>query len=69
MFQCNECYWSRRVSATSEEQVCCNENSEHYNEVFPKEESMERGCEEGETRKAIDYRNMTAWQFASKYYM
>lgn len=67
--KCNECYWCTLNHALSNEKVCCNEKSENYNKLFPKEEAENRGCELGETKIAVDYRNMTAWEFASRYYM
>lgn len=69
MLNCSDCGWCHLIHATSDEKVCCNDRSEKYNETSSKEEASERGCEEGETRQAIDYHNMTAWEFASKYYM
>lgn len=66
---CSECYWCSLSHALSDQKVCCNNESEHYNQEFPKGEASKRGCNVGETQQAVDYRNMTAWQFASKYYM
>lgn len=67
--KCNECYWCTSNNALSKEMVCCNKESENYNKPFPKEELENYGCEEGESEREVDYGNMTAWQFASKYYM
>lgn len=67
--KCSDCYWCKLCHALSNEKVCCNSESENYNKIFPKEEAENMGCEAGETRQAVDYRNMTAWEFASKYYM
>lgn len=67
--KCSECYWCELNHPLSNEKICCNQESENYNMLFPKEEANDRGCEHGESREAVDYRNMTAWEFASKYYM
>lgn len=67
--KCSECYWCALNHALSDKVVCCNEKSSNYNQLFPKEEREIMGCDEGETKQAVDYRNMTAWEFASKYYM
>ncbi len=67
--QCSECYWCTLNHALSDEVVCCNEKSENYNKVFPKDQCNTQGCESGQTKQEIDYWNMTPWQFASKYYM
>lgn len=37
--------------------------------VFTNEVAEQMECEDAETQQAVDYRNMTPWQFASKYYM
>ena len=62
-------YFKPHNHALSDKGVCCNEKSSNYNQIFPKEEMDIMGCDEGETKQAVDYRNMTAWEFASKYYM
>ncbi len=67
--KCSECYWCTLNHALSDEAVCCNEKSKNYNQLFSKQEREIRGCDEGQTRREVDYRNMTAWEFASKYYM
>ena len=66
---CKECYWCKQETALSQKRVCCNENSENYNEVFPEDEAETSSCEYAETKQAVDYREMTAWQFAARYYM
>lgn len=65
---CKGCYWCESNNALGEEKVCCNEKSMNYNQVFTKERLEKSGCEYGETKQAVDYRNMTAWEFASRYY-
>ena len=67
--KCNECYWCTLNHATSTDVVCCNQESENYNKIFSKEVAEQMECEDAETQQAVDYRNMTPWQFASKYYM
>lgn len=66
---CKECYWCKQEIPLGSERVCCNKNSENYNKIFPEEEASERNCELAETKQAVDYREMTAWEFAVKYYM
>lgn len=66
---CKDCYWCNLNHALSDKVVCCNEKSSNYNQIFPKEEMDIMGCEDGETKQAVDYRNMTSWEFASRYYM
>lgn len=66
---CEECYWCQPEAALGESMVCCNKDSEFYLKVFPKEEVTKRGCDLAETQQAVDYRELTPWQFASKYYM
>ena len=65
----SECYWCTLSHAISDEAICCNEKSENYNKPFSKQERDIRGCENGETKQAVDYQNMTAWEIASRYYM
>ena len=67
--KCNDCYWCARNSANDENFVCCNQESENYNKILTEEETEITTCEYAETQQAVDYRNMTPWQFASKYYM
>lgn len=55
--KCNEC-----VHNVGE---CKNEDSENYGKPTDKMGD----CDDCETRRAYDYRTMTAWEFASKYYM
>ena len=69
MMKCSECGWSAPNKATGSERVCCNKGSGRYNEVMNKETAEHTGCEQGESQQAIDYRNMTPWDFACKYYM
>ena len=66
---CKECYWCTLNHALGREMVCCNQESENYNKIFTEEEAKTIGCENAETRREVDYKNMTAWEFASKYYM
>lgn len=54
--QCSECYWCTLNHALSKEKVCCNEKSEKYNQLFPKEEAENRWCEYAESRNAVDAR-------------
>lgn len=67
--KCNECYWCALDSALSNERVCCNQESKNYNKIFTEEETETMDCEDAETKQAVDYRNMTPWEFASRYYM
>lgn len=67
--KCSECYWCALNHALSDEVVCCNKKSSNYNQLFSTEEIEIKGCDKGETKQAVDYRTMTAWEFASKYYM
>lgn len=66
---CKECYWCRVHAPLGQKRVCCNKNSKFYNQVFSLEETENRKCDFAETEQAVDYHRMTAWQFASKYYM
>lgn len=63
---CGHCVLNK---TNSTDKVCCNTKSENYNKVFTEEELLKNSCEHFETREAIDYKEMNAWQFASKYYM
>ena len=67
---CADCFWIRRAfnAAAKKEMVCCNEKSENFNKLFAKDALKEAGCDCGESQIAGDYRTMTAWDFASKYY-
>lgn len=65
--ECKECYWCKSNKSLSQENRCCNKESPNYNEIVS--EFEKDGCEYSETEQAVDYKNMTAWQFASKYYM
>ena len=67
---CNECCWCKYNNANEkdENKVCCNRDSENYNKIFTEEEAENMTCELAETQRAVDYRQMTPWQFASKYY-
>lgn len=66
MMNCSECYW---CNANLKKMTCGNPESENYNKSFSKDKIENMGCNAGETKKAVDYKNMTAWEFASKYYM
>ena len=67
--KCSECYWCTLNNSIGNEMVCCNQASENYNKIFTKEETETMDCEDAETKQAVEYRNMTAWEFASRYYM
>ena len=67
--KCSECYWCTLNHKLSDEKVCCNQESKNYNKIFTKEETETMNCEDAETKQAVDYRNMTPWEFASRYYM
>lgn len=67
--KCSECYWCSLNHALSDYKVCCNQESKNYNKIFAKEETETMDCEDAETKRAVDYRSMTAWEFASRYYM
>ncbi len=67
--KCKNCGWCYLNSALSTDKVCCNPESINYNNIISEEQIEESGCDKGETIEAIDYKNMTAWEFASKYYM
>lgn len=67
--RCEECYWCCLNTATGSDRVCCNKDSQHYNEILSKEQIKESACEQAETEQAVDYRILNPWQFASKYYM
>ena len=60
---CDGCLSVTLVSDTVK--VCVNEKSEHFGET---RELRADGCSLYEDQKAYDYKHMTAWQFASKYY-
>lgn len=67
--KCSECYWCVLNKATSDEMICCNQESDNYNKIFTQEETEISECEDAETEREVDYKNMNAWQFASKWYM
>jgi len=67
--KCKECYWCTLNHALSDEYVCCNKESDNYNKLFTEQEIETMDCDDAETEQAVDYRNMTPWNFASKYYM
>lgn len=67
--KCNECYWCVLNKPLDSEKVCCNQESENYNKIFTEEKTKTKECKDAETRQVVDYRTMTPWQFASKYYM
>ncbi|KAI4445303.1 hypothetical protein C823_007810 [Eubacterium plexicaudatum ASF492] len=66
---CRDCYWSKTNNILTDEEICCNENSSYYNQIISTEKVEQNGCENGETKQTVDYKNMTAWEFASRYYM
>lgn len=66
---CKDCYWCKSNSALNNEKVCCNVVSNNYNKIFSKQEIEHIGCDDGEAKQTVDYKNMTAWEFISKYYM
>lgn len=57
---CIECYWSAPNKATGSDRVCCNKDSEHYNEVITKEEAERNGCGHGESEQAVDYHRLNS---------
>lgn len=65
---CKDCFWCTLNNSYSSNKVCCNRNSKNFNKIFTSEEINNMICEDVETEQAVDYRNMTAWQFANKYY-
>jgi len=67
--KCNECYWCALNSSFDNKRVCCKQDSENYNKIFTKEETEVTECKDAETKQAVDYKNMTPWEFASRYYM
>lgn len=66
---CIECYWSAPDTAAGTGRVCRNRDSGRYGKTIPAADAGRAGCEKGETEQAVDYRTMTPWQFACKYYM
>ena len=66
---CNECYWSTLEHVLSDKKVCCKRESKNYNKIFTNEEIKTMDCEDAETKREVDYKNMTPWEFASRYYM
>lgn len=66
---CIDCYWSAQNAALRADRVCCNKESDRYNQVVAEEEARVSGCDLGETEQAADYRRLNAWEFARKYYM
>lgn len=67
--KCINCYWCGLNNPLDNERVCCNQESENYNKIFTKEETETMECKDAENEKSVDYKNMNAWQFASKWYM
>lgn len=66
---CSECIWCALNSPARPDRICCNVKSPNYNQTIPALLTDEMGCDAGESKREHDYRNMTPWQFASKYYM
>ncbi len=66
--RCAECYWAVLNSAVSIDMVCCNIKSPNYNKILGKEGNERFECNCGESQEAVDYRTMSPWDFASKYY-
>ena len=66
---CEDCYWCGPVLDSDSKKRCCNQSSANCDRVFSLEEAKIMECDDAETERAVDYRNMTAWQFASKYYI
>ena len=67
--KCNECYWCTSNKPLNDERVCCNKESENYNKIFTEVEPTTMECEDAESEEAVDYKHMTPWNFALKYYM
>ena len=66
---CIDCHWCASNDATGNTMCCCNRKSENYNQLFSEEEAKIREFDCAETEREYDYHSLTAWQFASKYYM
>lgn len=66
---CKDCYWSKPKDSSNNEKICCNEESKNYNKTFTPEQIRAMKCDDAETKQAVDYRRMTPWEFACRYYM
>ena len=66
--KCTECGWHTLNTALKTDRVCCNQESEKYNQIMTEDEFKTKSCDNGESQEAIDYHNMSPWGFASKYY-
>ena len=66
---CIGCFHCALNTPLKENMVCCNQDSEHYNKVFSKEDAKNNDFDCFETKRSYDYKHMNAWDFASKYYM
>lgn len=58
---CSDCYWCVLNHALSNEKVCCNDKSENYNILFPKEESTKRGCSLCAVREEVYNNGLNPW--------
>lgn len=66
--KCKECYWCVLNHLLSNEKVCCNEKSENYNILFPKEEASSRGCEYAESIEMVEYRSTNPMELSYRGY-
>lgn len=62
--ECNECGHYSLNCLISKEKICCNFKSPNYDK-FVSEDSK---CDFAESVEAVDYRELNAFAFASKYY-
>jgi len=67
--KCKECFWCALNTAIGRDHVCCNKESKHYNSLLTESQINQDACDSAETEQAHDYKTLTPWQFASKYYM
>ena len=54
--------------AVNTDKVCCEPMSPRYNKVVTAEMASRLSCPLEETQQAYDWRNMSPWDFANKYY-
>ena len=65
IMRCKECYWCNNLGTYK---VWRNKESKNNNTVLKKEDTENLECKDAESVVAVDYRNMTPWEFAVKYY-
>ena len=69
MLSCIECrHCSACETADGHRKTCGNPLSPRYNQVMTEDMAGRISCDMQETQQAYDYRHLTPWEFANKYY-